>query len=145
LREDDPGSNHCGRANCVGWIPSDHRHRAVFVCIAKPKGAIRKNHSGVGTGGDGGVSGDFEGAHELAEGLFAATTSGEAFEGGDSDSGEKAHNANDGEEFDEGEGRWLTPRTPSPDAGTGRRRGSEREDSIWECEMRNLEFEKGKG
>jgi hypothetical protein len=48
----------------------------------------------------------------LAEGLFSATASCEAFEGGDSDCGEKSHNANDGEEFDEGEGRSLTPRSP---------------------------------
>jgi hypothetical protein len=40
----------------------------------------------------------------LAESLFSATASGESFEGGDSDCGEKSHDANDGEEFDEGEG-----------------------------------------
>jgi hypothetical protein len=40
----------------------------------------------------------------LAEGLFAASASGEAFECGDSDCSEEAHDANNGEEFDEGEG-----------------------------------------
>jgi hypothetical protein len=43
--------------------------------------------------------------------LFAASAPGEAFEGGDGNCGEKSHNANDGEEFDKGEGRLLTPRT----------------------------------
>ena len=42
----------------------------------------------VGAAGDGGVAGDFEGAHKLAEGLFTTTASGEAFEGGDSDGGQ---------------------------------------------------------
>jgi hypothetical protein len=37
--------------------------------------------------------------------LFSAAASGEAFEGGYSDSGEQSHDANNGEEFDEGEGR----------------------------------------
>jgi hypothetical protein len=46
----------------------------------------------------------------LAEGLFAASASGEAFEGGDSDCGEKSHNADNGEEFDEGEGRYAVAR-----------------------------------
>jgi hypothetical protein len=46
----------------------------------------------------------------LAEGLFAAAAPGEAFEGGDSDCGEEAHDANDGEEFDEGEGRYAVAR-----------------------------------
>jgi hypothetical protein len=46
----------------------------------------------------------------LAEGLFAASASGEAFEGGDSDCGEESHDANDGEEFDEGEGRYAVAR-----------------------------------
>jgi len=41
----------------------------------------------------------------LAEGLFAAAASSQPFEGGHSDGGEKSHNANDGEEFDEGERR----------------------------------------
>jgi hypothetical protein len=51
--------------------------------------------------------------------LLASSASGESFEGGYSDSGEKAHNANDGEEFDEGEGRWLTPRSPRTERGEG--------------------------
>jgi len=55
----------------------------------------------------------------LAEGLFAAAAPGEAFEGGDSDCGEEAHDANDGEEFDEGEGRLLTPRTQRSERGEG--------------------------
>jgi len=46
----------------------------------------------------------------LAKGLFSATASSEAFEGGDSDCGEKSHDANDGEEFDEGEGRYAVAR-----------------------------------
>jgi hypothetical protein len=46
----------------------------------------------------------------LAEGLFAATASGEAFEGGDTDGGEEAHDANNGEKFDEGEGRYAVAR-----------------------------------
>jgi len=46
----------------------------------------------------------------LAEGLFAASASGEAFEGGYSDSGQESHDANDGEEFDEGEGRYAVAR-----------------------------------
>jgi hypothetical protein len=39
----------------------------------------------------------------LAEGLFSASASSEAFEGGNSDCSEKSHDANYGEEFDEGE------------------------------------------
>jgi hypothetical protein len=66
---------------------------------------IGKNNSGVGPSANGGVAGDFEGTHHLAEGLFSATASSEAFEGGDGNCGEKSHNANDGEEFDEGECR----------------------------------------
>jgi hypothetical protein len=37
--------------------------------------------------------------------LLASSASSEAFEGGDGNCSEKPHNANDGEEFDEGEGR----------------------------------------
>ena len=37
---------------------------------------IREDHGGVSASTNGGVAGDFECAHELAEGLFAATTSG---------------------------------------------------------------------
>ena len=115
MGEDDPGTNHGGRGGRVGRIPRDDRHRAVSVgiCLA-PKGRVRcgiwKNHGGVGAGGDGGVAGDFEGADDLAEGLFAATASSEAFEGGYSNRGEKSHNANDGEEFDEGERRRTAAR-----------------------------------
>ena len=47
----------------------------------------------------------------MAEGLFAASAPSEAFEGGDSDCGEKSHDANNGEEFGEGECRLLTRRT----------------------------------
>jgi hypothetical protein len=46
----------------------------------------------------------------LAEGLFAATASSEAFEGGDTDGGQEAHNSDDGEKFDEGEGRLRAAR-----------------------------------
>jgi hypothetical protein len=46
----------------------------------------------------------------LAEGLFAASASSEAFEGGDGNCSEKSHDANDGEEFDEGEGRYAVAR-----------------------------------
>jgi len=46
----------------------------------------------------------------LAECLFSATASGEAFEGGYSNRGEESHDANYGEEFDEGEGRYGTER-----------------------------------
>ena len=64
------------------------------------KGRVRcgiwKNHRGVGAARDRGVAGDFEGAHQLAEGLFAAPASSEAFEGGDGDCGEKSHNADNG-------------------------------------------------
>jgi hypothetical protein len=55
----------------------------------------------------------------LVEGLFAASASGEAFEGGDSDCGEEAHDANDGEKFDEGEGGLLTPRSQRSERGEG--------------------------
>jgi len=58
---------------------------------------------------------------------------------------EDADDGDDGEEFDQGEGRLLTPRTQR----------SERGDLIWECEMRpavagrayarNSEFEKREG
>jgi len=68
-------------------------------------GRVREDDGGVGAGGDGGVAGDFEGAHQLAEGLFASSASSEAFEGGHSDCGQESHDANDGEEFNEGEGR----------------------------------------
>jgi hypothetical protein len=43
----------------------------------------------------------------LAESLFSATASGEAFEGGDGNCSEKSHNANDSEKFDEGERRSV--------------------------------------
>ena len=43
-----------------------------------------------------------------------------------------ADDGDDSEEFDQGEGRLLTQRTQR----------SERGNLIWECEMRNLEFEK---
>jgi hypothetical protein len=46
----------------------------------------------------------------LAEGLFAASASGQAFESGNGNYGEKSHNANDGQEFDEGEGRYGAER-----------------------------------
>jgi hypothetical protein len=46
----------------------------------------------------------------LAEGLFATSASGEAFEGGDSDGGQESHDANDGEKFDEGERRRTAAR-----------------------------------
>jgi hypothetical protein len=42
--------------------------------------------------------------------LFAASAPSEAFEGGYSDSGEKSHDANNGEEFDKGEGRYAVAR-----------------------------------
>jgi hypothetical protein len=42
--------------------------------------------------------------------LFAASASGEAFEGGDTDGSEESHDANNGEEFDEGEGRRRAAR-----------------------------------
>jgi hypothetical protein len=46
----------------------------------------------------------------LAEGLFASSASGQAFEGRYSDCGEESHDANYGEEFDEGEGRYGAER-----------------------------------
>jgi hypothetical protein len=46
----------------------------------------------------------------LAEGLFSASASSEAFEGGYSDCSEKTHDTNDGEEFDEGKGRRSVAR-----------------------------------
>ena len=46
----------------------------------------------------------------MAECLFATTASSEAFEGGDADGGQEAHDANNGEEFDEGEGRRRAAR-----------------------------------
>ena len=82
------------------------------------KGRVRcgiwKNHRGVGAARDRGVAGDFEGAHQLAEGLFAAPASSEAFEGGDGDNGEEAHDSDNGEEFDEGEGRPASLRLGKP-------------------------------
>ena len=125
MREDDPGADHGSRGGRVGRIPRDDCHGTVFVGIARSEGAVGKNNRGVGAGGDGGVAGDFEGAHQLAEGLFTATASGEAFEGGDADGGEEAHDSDDGEKFDEGEGRLLTQRTPR----------SEREIGYWGLEI----------
>ena len=94
--------------NC-GVEVGNYSHRTKFVRsgvdACSSESSIRKNNSGVGASRNCGVSGDFEGTHHLAEGLFAPSASGEAFEGGDSDCSEKSHNANDGEEFDEGEGR----------------------------------------
>jgi len=55
----------------------------------------------------------------LAEGLFAASASGQAFEGGYSDCGQESHNADDGKEFDEGEGGLLTQRTQRSERGEG--------------------------
>ncbi len=46
----------------------------------------------------------------MAEGLFAATASSEALEGGDTDGGEEAHDSDDGEKFDEGERRYAVAR-----------------------------------
>jgi hypothetical protein len=46
----------------------------------------------------------------LAEGLLATPASSEAFEGGDTDGGEEAHDSDDGEKFDEGEGRYAVAR-----------------------------------
>jgi hypothetical protein len=46
----------------------------------------------------------------LAEGLFSASASGQAFEGRYSDCGQESHNSDDGEEFDEGEGRRKAAR-----------------------------------
>jgi hypothetical protein len=46
----------------------------------------------------------------LAEGLFAPTASSKAFEGGDTDGSEEAHDSDDGEKFDEGEGRYAVAR-----------------------------------
>ena len=48
---------------------------------------------------------------------------------------EDADDGDDSEEFDEGEGGLLTQRSPR----------SERGGLIWECEMRNSEFEKREG
>jgi hypothetical protein len=59
----------------------------------------------------------------LAEGLFATSASGEPFEGGYSDRGQESHNADDGEEFDEGEGRLLTQRTQRSARGQGVKEG----------------------
>ena len=75
---------------------------------------MRKNNRGVGATGDGGIAGDFKGAHHLAEGLFPASASSEAFEGGNGDNGQETHDANDGEEFDEGEGRPASLRLGKP-------------------------------
>ena len=75
---------------------------------------MRKNNSGVGASRDGSVAGDFEGAYHLAEGLFPASASSEAFECGNGNYGEKSHDANDGEEFDEGEGRPASLRLGKP-------------------------------
>ena len=48
---------------------------------------------------------------------------------------ENADDGDDGEEFDQGEGRLLMQRTQR----------SERGNLVWECEMRNSEFEKREG
>jgi len=59
--------------------------------------------------------------------------------GTESEACENADDGDDGEEFDEGEGRLLTQSTQSPDrVGVKTERGN----LIWECEMRNSEFEK---
>ena len=80
-----------------------YRHRLKRRCY-------RENNGGVGAGGDGGVTGDFEGAHDLAEGLFTATASSEAFECGNTDGGQEAHDSDDSEKFNEGEGRLRAAR-----------------------------------
>ena len=67
----------------------------------------------------------------MVEGLFSASATSQAFEGGNSNCGEKSHDANDGEEFDEGEGKLLTQRSQR----------TERGDLICKCEIRNSEFE----
>ena len=54
--------------------------------------------------------------------------------GAEGEACEDADDGDDGKEFDQGEGRLLTQRsqrTPSPDAGAGRRRGSERKIGYW--------------
>jgi len=106
----DPGANHGCRRVAIRGIPGDHSHRAVFIGLARSERTVGKNHSSVRSIIDGGIAGDFEGAYDLAERLFAATASREAFEGGYSDGGEKTHNTNDGEEFDEGECRRRSAR-----------------------------------
>ena len=72
---------------------------------------VREDDGGVGARGDGGVAGDFEGTHQLADGLFTASASGEAFEGGNCHCGQKSHDADDGEEFDECKSRLITQRS----------------------------------
>jgi len=77
---------------------------------------------------------------------------GEKGDDGGEGNGGYAHGDDD---FGEAEGRLLTPRSPSPDKSTGRRRGPERGDLIWKCEIRPavagrayawiLEFEKKEG
>jgi hypothetical protein len=46
----------------------------------------------------------------LAESLFSATASSEAFEGRNGNCSEKSHNTNNGEKFDKGEGRCRAAR-----------------------------------
>jgi hypothetical protein len=71
---------------------------------------IREDNGSVGSIANGGVSGDFQSADHLAEGLFASSASSQSFEGGYSDCSQESHNADDGEEFDEGECRWRAAR-----------------------------------
>jgi hypothetical protein len=55
----------------------------------------------------------------LVEGLFSASATSQAFEGGNSDCGEKSHDANNGKEFDEGEGRYGPGRDEGVKGGRG--------------------------
>jgi hypothetical protein len=71
---------------------------------------IREDNGSVGSIANGGVSGDFQSADDLVEGLFATSAPSQTFEGGDSNGGEEAHDANDGQELDEGECRRRAAR-----------------------------------
>jgi hypothetical protein len=71
---------------------------------------IREDNGSVGSIVNGGVSGDFQGADHLAEGLFASSASREAFQGGHGNCGKESHDPNHGQEFDEGESRRSVTR-----------------------------------
>jgi len=98
-----------------GWIDRGVRRVKVVIGVVTVAGGLEGGDFGFGGGGSSVTANSPRG------------TEGEACENAD--------DGDDGEEFDQGEGRLLTQRSPR----------SERGDLIWECGTRNSEFEKREG
>ena len=117
---EETGEENLAGAGVAGWVNSRGRCRGIRG-IKVVVGVVAV------TSGLQGSDFSFRGGGSSVTANRARSTQGKACE--DADDGD------DSEEFDQGEGRLLTQRTQ-------RTQRSERGDFIWECEMRNLEFEK---